>query len=560
MVKIMNKKTLKISLFKMRISILSIIFMGISLGAEGANSKKQLKKSTTKTNLPLKAEIKTKNNEWEISLAKTKDLYRNGKINDQKMWDKLIYFHDHLDQFAFNGKSQVLLQMSKLLVKQDYSFSAALLASQILAMPGNNAKGSIDDTWELLAKINQDNSIIGVLEALATNQIEANIPVPAKTPFGGDWFYYLGNALEKQNRIPDAITMYSKLSLADSLYALANYQKSLLFIRQNKISEALEVLNFLASNSLSERILKSHPKNAEVVNLIHLTLGRLNYENRNFQDSFMHFRAVTKDSRFFYDALFDQSWAFFMGGYPNHALGALYGAESKFFEKVFNPETSILKADIFYWMCLWDDSRYALKEFLTKHSQKIDGLNDFLSRKTLRADNAYELLENFITGVPAESLGIATDVLSTATTTDSMLFFRRQYAEVIDELQRLRKNQFFRSGAPKIKSYLERIAASLRQDLGQQLIAEFTMLKENYDALYAQSQFLYIELLMSEKDELLGKSLHADAKFTRVPSRENVKGWGLDETQGWRHDVGNEYWWDEVGFYIYRIKPMCNQQ
>ena len=72
------------------------------------------------------------------------------------------------------------------------------------------------------------------------------------------------------------------------------------------------------------------------------------------------YRMVNRDGTNFYDSLFEQSWAFFMGGYPMHALGALYAAESPFYTEVFNPEAPMLRSMVHYWLCRYDDSRNAL--------------------------------------------------------------------------------------------------------------------------------------------------------------------------------------------------------
>ena len=61
---------------------------------------------------------------------------------------------------------------------------------------------------------------------------------------------------------------------------------------------------------------------------------------------------------------------------------------------------------------------------------------------------------------------------------------------------------------------------------------------------------------MSQKDQLLGKELHADSKINKVTETENIRGWG-NSTQAWATDMKDEYWQDELGFYVYRLQPQC---
>ena len=81
-------------------------------------------------------------------------------------------------------------------------------------------------------------------------------------------------------------------------------------------------------------------------------------------------------------------------------------------------------------------------------------------------------------------------------------------------------------------------------------------MKIDFERLYDQSQFLYVELLMSKKDQLLGKELHGDSKINKVSQVDNIRGWGR-KTVSWASDTKQEYWADELGFHIYRIEPLC---
>ena len=83
-------------------------------------------------------------------------------------------------------------------------------------------------------------------------------------------------------------------------------------------------------------------------------------------------------------------------------------------------------------------------------------------------------------------------------------------------------------------------------------------MKKDFERLHSQAEFLYVELLMSEKDQILGKELHASTKITHVSNRREITGWGK-KTQAWGDDSSGEYWWDEVGFYIQPVTSMCQK-
>jgi hypothetical protein len=61
---------------------------------------------------------------------------------------------------------------------------------------------------------------------------------------------------------------------------------------------------------------------------------------------------------------------------------------------------------------------------------------------------------------------------------------------------------------------------------------------------------------MSKKDQILGKELHSEGKLATLSTNENIRSWGK-KTQTWATDNKQEYWADELGFHIVRVKPMC---
>src|SRR5690606_12572464 len=100
----------------------------------------------------------------------------------------------------------------------------------------------------------------------------------------------------------------------------------------------------------------------------------------------------------------------------------------------------------------------------------------------------------------------------------------------------------------------EKVIASwikdLTTELGTTYIEELEALRDDYRNFRSQANFIYIELLMSEKEQALGRELHSEAKLDAVSLNKKAKGWGRGNL-AWRASDKGEYWWDEVGFYMY---------
>ena len=215
---------------------------------------------------------------------------------------------------------------------------------------------------------------------------------------------------------------------------------------------------------------------------------------------------------------------------------------------------------IYFWMCRYDDSRNALADFTEHHRDSVEGLSRFLERARLDSETTYNIFENLITGVSSKSLGVDLSVLQTAAEKDAMIEIRDQYASLIGEIDRLETNGIFgwKKGLGRDLKALRSYSEVFRRKIGETFLAELRFLQKQYEKFYDQAQFLYLELLMSEKEQLLGRELHASNKVRRTVKKDDLLGWSVN-TQSWGDDK-DEYWWDEIGYQILDLDPVCLEQ
>jgi len=519
-----------------------------------ARSKRKNKSSKRSHSSIKKRSKKLSMNKDDNRFDKIKTAYRKGKISKPQLWKELQYFENSSNKLS-NSNDLKLLQLQAIMMKTEgYPILSSLYAVEALK---NGKKASYKDTqaaWTLLAETSRNYPIQNLLE-----QTAQSLKVKSAPPgFGNNWFYYEGNASYADKHYKKALEYYKKIKINDRHFLSARYQMGNIFFAKDDLNNA--ILSFKTMlNSVSQTLAPiSATEQKELSNYAKIALARVFYQQKKFKSAIKFYRSVDRDSTLFYDALFEQSWAFFMGGYPNHALGALHGTESPFFDKVFNPEASVLRAITYYWMCRYEDSRTALADFTDRHSEAVESLSEFLDRKRLRPETAYQLFENYALGVSSSSLGIPKNVLDSASSTESMTLLRNQYAALVEEADKVSSLGIFRQKKNlRATKLLRGQLKTLKKELGSQFIVELKGLKNQFERLYEQSQFLYVELLMSEKEQLLGRELHASSKIDKVSRKKKIIGWGKNN-QAWGSNGLNEFWWDEVGFYIYNIQPKCN--
>jgi tetratricopeptide (TPR) repeat protein len=367
-----------------------------------------------------------------------------------------------------------------------------------------------------------------------------------------EWQWFSGLADLEKGDMKGAAEHFRMVRRTNRNFPRARYQLALIAYNEKRNAEA---------ETRFKEILEAKPApDNDLQDLTRLALGRIWYEQKKFQSAAAAYRTVSRNGPQFKTALFEQSWALFMAGFPNHALGAIHGIESPFFKDSFNPEATLLRSIILYWMCSYSDSDRALQEFIARHADPIDRLDNFLARQQLIPDAAWELFENMIVGVSGESLGIPRPVLLTAAASDRMIPLRAALAQTTQEIQKIEQGKFSMGSDVKdqaAKALLREHLSQLRTSTGKKFVIALEELRSQYEQLRAQADFLYVELLTSEKDKLLGKEHLASNKFSaKQANGKRPAGWGKSQL-AWAPNTKQEYWWDEVGFYIDPAKAAC---
>ena len=481
--------------------------------------------------------------------------YRKGQISDEDMWSALSKLSEDLPRLPATQRANILQVQATLLIKAKRPILASIYASQSLIEAQNPLDDEFKRSWQILRDVSRKQPIQNLVDLVA-----ANTKLNGKMPpvFGSDWNYFLANTQLKQKNTTTALASYRVLKSGDRYFLSAKFQEAMILIDNNDRSAAATALRIITKSSTSDQNKVTSEEFYAIQDHANMALGRILYEDKKFPEAIKHYRMVRRDGNQFYDALFEQSWALFMAGYPKHALGTLYAVRSPFFKETFNPEATMLASIIYYWMCRYDDSRQELAEFASNHQKAIDDLNKHLAKGITDPNSYYRLFEDTVTGVSAAGLGMPRELLNMAIEQDNMMFVRDQYASIVAESQKLESDGIFGSSErlEGPRRYLQKWAAILKEDIGLALYGELKSLKSEYERLYEQGQFLYVELLMSKKDQLLGKELHGSGKLATLSTNDNIRSWGR-KTQTWASDNKQEYWADELGFHIMRVEPMC---
>ena len=93
--------------------------------------------------------------------------------------------------------------------------------------------------------------------------------------------------------------------------------------------------------------------------------------------------------------------------------------------------------------------------------------------------------------------------------------------------------------------------------MGKAFVLALKEQAKEFKNLHEQSEFLKIEMLFGEKEQLLGQKLQANLGVKNIDQRD-LRQWTTRE-QTWAADNLNEYWWDEIGFQTIAINDQCKE-
>jgi tetratricopeptide (TPR) repeat protein len=138
-------------------------------------------------------------------------------------------------------------------------------------------------------------------------------------------------------------------------------------------------------------------------------------------------------SEYWLDALFEESWAYFMAGDYPHALGNIHTIESPYFPNSFYPEADVLKAVISFTICQYEDATTIVARMKKKYEPIKKELEAVLNRFKGEGGEAkfFEFLKD-VRGGKANLAPVIRPVVESALS-DRQLLRNLEYVRVLDE-------------------------------------------------------------------------------------------------------------------------------
>jgi tetratricopeptide (TPR) repeat protein len=453
---------------------------------------------------------------------------------------------------SLTEKRTAELYLAESLLRLDFPYSASKYYTMIVRRGMKSTNPHFRKALEALGQINSGVNLgqSQIVEMFAKRVDSSAVPGPAR----GFYFYYLGAEKYSQGKYRTAANHFNKVPSGSSYYPGAQFHLGVIANLRGRHSRAIDkfrkVRNIISKNS-SKIFLWEQAT---------LNLARVYYEVRRFDEAISFYAQIERNSDLWLDALWEGAWAHFRSERHNSTLGVIHTLHSPFFENRFYPESYILQSITFLRLCRYGEGKKSIVRFLKKYRKVISSARSLVSkyRGRSKAGDFFQIIYQYRRG-ELKRFKEARSILDRVSRSDA-------YKEASDTIRlataeqrelNFRGRGFRSSGLlSDLKSFLKLKKKAAAADAGARL---YRLAKEQYEYLRdleSQSGLVESELSL-EKINSLRRKINIDA----APSKKQFVGGltrlDLDQTLEYWPFIPNEYWEDELGWYIYNINSRC---
>ncbi|MBN9167269.1 MAG: hypothetical protein BGO98_42735 [Myxococcales bacterium 68-20] len=383
--------------------------------------------------------------------------------------------------------------------------------------------------------------------------------------------YLLGRYKYRNRQYDDALRLFGKVDRQSKYYVRGQFFSGISNVQLRRSIPAVQSFQRIVG-AIDSGELEGLEDEDRMRDLAFLSMARTYYsasvrldennaptiDSAKLSAAVKYWNKVDQGSEYWLDALFEQSWAYFMAGDYAHALGNVHTIESPYFPNSYYPEAEILKAVIYFANCQYDDAETIVAKFQTKYQPMYDDLNKVLKR--FQGEDQDEPFYKFLKEVrdgkadlPPRIKIVVENALG-----DRQLLRHLQYVQVLDdENKRFNKAPAaFRDSAlgNDVKDAMQLARDIAVRNAGQLARERYQRNLDELNEHLRDSAKILIDITSAKRNQL--DAAIAGSQVTAQESERNIVK-PDEEHVIWPFD--GEYWRDELGFYRQTITSKCGR-
>src|SRR5690606_807883 len=384
--------------------------------------------------------------------------------------------------------------------------------------------------------------------------------------------HMLGRYKYRNRQYEEAIRLFQKVDRRSEYYVKSQFFTGISYVQVRKSVPAVKAFSRIET-ALEEGV-EGVEDESRLRDLAYLSMARTYYsasirldaetnapsvDPQKLSAAVKYWNQIDNASEYWLDALFEQSWAYFMAGDYPRALGNIHTLQSPYFPRQFYPEADVLKAVIYFANCNYDAAGIVVARFNQKYIPVREELEKIL--KNYKGANKEEPFFKFLIKVRDGDANLDPKVqpFVEEALSDRQLLRNIEYVRVLeDEIGRYKKAppNFRSSSVGQMVADSLKLARDLAvRQAGDLALSRYQRMVDDMNEHLRNGEKILIDITAAQRnllDEKLAKGQvsAAESKIDGLvkPDEDHVL-WPFD----------GEYWRDELGFYRQVVQSACGR-
>src|SRR5215471_7078591 len=382
--------------------------------------------------------------------------------------------------------------------------------------------------------------------------------------------YMLGRYKYRNRQYEDAVRLFQKVDTESPYYVQSQFFSGISYVQLRKSVPAIKSF---------QRVEKAVDEGAEGVDdegrmrdLAYLSMARTYYSSsikldaetnapsvnsEKLSAAVKYWNQVDEGSEYWLDALFEESWAYFMAGDYPRALGNIHTIEAPYFPGSFYPEAQILKAVIYFSNCNYEAATTVVARFKKKYEPLRVELGKVLAHFKGSPEDSYKFLLAVRDGtadLDPSIKGIVENAMS-----DRQVLRNIEYVKLLDdELSHFGQapSAFQTSGlGQQVRDALKLARDIAVKNAGKLAKSRYDRNLDDLDENLRNGQKILIDITAAQRN-LLDEKLQ-QGQVSKVESK--IFGVVKPDEEHLLWPFQGEYWRDELGFYRQVVESACGR-
>ena len=384
--------------------------------------------------------------------------------------------------------------------------------------------------------------------------------------------YLLGRYKYRNGQYPEALGLFEKVNRQSKFYVQAQFFGGISNVQLRQSKPAVQAFQRILG-AIDEGDVNVEDE-TRMRDLAYLSMARTFYsasiklddqtnaptvDQTRLSAAVKYWNKVDVASEYWLDALFEESWAYFMAGDYSHALGNIHTIESPYFPHANYPEADVLKAVIYFANCQYEDALTIVAKFRGHYEPIRDALTKKLE-DFKKQSNPEEAFYKFMKDVRDDKAQLDPKIAPIVKTSlsDRQLLRNLEYVRLLDEEnKRFEKAPGSFKGskvADMVKDSVHDARELAIRNAGDLAKARYERNLSDLNEQLRNGQKILIDITAAQRNQL--DQAIAGSQVTAEESKANIVK-PDEEHVIW--PFNGEYWRDELGFYRQTITSKCGR-